>query len=163
PTGTLPTGNLLFIAPPHSTTLFDVTGVVTTPVPLAPAASMANTTGAGDPLLRFLDLTDLHLARAQQIPAPNWAHTVLDSDQGPLIRAGETGGHKIAILTFDIHDSDLPVQMAFPLLVRNLVGYLLPEPAGGLPASVSAGSVLTLNPEPDAGITRLTVEAPNNP
>src|SRR5207247_10550002 len=40
PTATLPAGNLLFVAPFTSTTLFQVTGVLTNPVPLlaGPAA-----------------------------------------------------------------------------------------------------------------------------
>jgi hypothetical protein len=66
----------------------------------------------------------------------------------------------VVIITFDLHDSDLPVQVAFPLLMRNLVGYLLPEPAGGLPAGVPAGSVVPLPPDPAGAITRITVEPP---
>lgn len=164
PTGTLPIGNLLFIAPPRSSDLFQVTGVLTAPEPLlggvAAAAEVAATTSASDPLLRFVDLSDLHIAAAQQVLLPDWGHTVLDSDSGPLIIAGETGGRKVVIVTFDLHDSDLPIQVAFPLLMRNLVGYLLPEPAGGLPASVPAGSAVPLAPDPTAGITRITVEPP---
>jgi hypothetical protein len=163
PTGTLPTGGLLFIAPPRSSDLFQVTGVLTAPEPLlggVVAADGSAATGAGDPLLRFVDLSDLHIAAAQQVLLPDWGHVVLDSDGGPLIIAGETGGRKVVIITFDLHDSDLPVQVAFPLLMRNLVGYLLPEPAGGLPAGVPAGSVVPLPPDPTGAITRITVEPP---
>jgi hypothetical protein len=164
PTGTLPTGNLLFLAPPRSTDLFQVTGVLTAPAPLlggVAAAGGSAVPAASDPLLRFVDLSDLHIAAAQQVLLPDWGHTVLDSDAGgPLIIAGETGGRKVVIVTFDLHDSDLPIQVAFPLLMRNLVGYLLPEPAGGLPASVSAGSAVPLVPDATAAITRITVEPP---
>jgi hypothetical protein len=38
PSTTLPTGNLLFVAPPTSTTIFEVAGVLTTPNPLPPVA-----------------------------------------------------------------------------------------------------------------------------
>jgi hypothetical protein len=160
PTGTLPAGNLLFIAPPHSTALFDVLGVMTNPTALAPDVGAAAATGGGEPLLRFLDLSELHIARAGRVPAPNWGHVVLDSDQGPLLIAGETEGRKVVILTFDLHDSDLPIQMSFPLLMRNLTGYLLPEPAGGLPPSVAAGAAVPISPDPSSGVTRITVEPP---
>ena len=160
PTGTLPAGNLLFLAPPRSTALFDVLGVLTNPVVLAPEAGAATTAGGGDPLLRFLDLSELNIARAGRVPVPNWGHVVLDSDQGPLLIAGETGGRKVVILTFDLHDSDLPVKMSFPLLMRNLIGYLLPGPAGGLPPSVAAGTAVPISPDPNSAVTRITVEPP---
>jgi hypothetical protein len=162
PTGTLPTGNLLFLAPPRSTDLFQVTGVLTAPQALLGGVAAGSTaSGASDPLLRFVDLSDLHIATARQVLLPDWGHTVLDSDAGsPLIIAGETGGRKVVVVTFDLHDSDLPIQVAFPLLMRNLDGYLLPEPAGGLPASVPAGSTVPLVPAPTAAITRITVEPP---
>ena len=163
PTTTLPAGNLLFIAPPQSTALFDVLGVLTNPIVLAPDVNAATAAGGGDPLLRFLDLSELNIARAGRVPAPNWGHVVLDSDQGPLIIAGETEGRKVVIITFDLHDSDLPIQMSFPLLMRNLTGYLLPEPAGGLPPSIAAGTAVPLSPDPNSRVTRITVEPPGAP
>jgi hypothetical protein len=167
PSTTLPTGNLLFVAPPTSTTIFEVTGVLTTPNPLpqvAPASvdpGTAPTDGAGgDPLLRYTDLSDLHIARAAHIARPPWARVVLDSDSGPLILAGEVEGHRVVIIGFDLHDSDLPLQMSYPLLMRNLVGYLLPEAAGDLAASVQPGDPVPLAAAVQEGVDRLTVRGP---
>ena len=167
PSTTLPAGNLLFVAPPVSTALFGVTGVLTGPTPLldsAPAtgASADPAAGAsGDPLLRFADLSDLHIASAVHLERPPWGRVVLDSDAGPLIVAGEVAGRRVAILGFDLHDSDLPLQPAFPLLMRNLVGYLLPEPAGGLAASVAPGTPVSLAADLNNGVDRLTVRGPD--
>ncbi|MGI8587050.1 MAG: vWA domain-containing protein [Chloroflexia bacterium] len=159
PTGTLPVGNLLFIAPPSSTSLFDVNGKLDTPNPVVPAGTQPTDPSAPD-LLRYVDLSDLHIAAADRLERTSWARTILGSDSGPLIIAGETEGRRVAVVGFDIHDSDLPVQTAFPLLMRNLVGYLVPPPAGGMPAGVSAGDTLLLTSDVQDGVTRMTVAGP---
>ncbi|MCD8365797.1 MAG: hypothetical protein LUC83_08330, partial [Clostridiales bacterium] len=54
----------------------------------------------------------------------------------PFIKAGETGeetagfygicdGHKIAVLGFDLHDTDFGLQAEFPILVSEMAAYLL--------------------------------------
>ena len=35
-------------------------------------------------------------------------------------------GRRIVVLAFDLHQSDLPLQVAFPLLISNIIGYLAP-------------------------------------
>ena len=119
-----------------------MTGVLTNPVHLV-AGSAGTSVQSGtipgtdaDNILRYVDASTIHIAKAQHIAVPSWAKQVLASDQGPLIFAGQTAGQKAAVVTFDLKDSDLPVQTAFPLLIRNLVTYLLPAPAGGLAEAV---------------------------
>ena len=48
------------------------------------------------------------------------ALTLLEADGGPLVSAGERDGQQIAIITLDLHDFDLPLQIAFPALVANI-------------------------------------------
>ncbi|HET6314250.1 MAG TPA: VWA domain-containing protein [Chloroflexia bacterium] len=162
---TLPQSSILMIAPHTSNALLEVSGVMTQPVPLlAPQFEAGNGQPASqdgrDPLLRYVDLSGLHIAEAYQLAVPQWGRVVLASEQGPLVIAGEEGGRKVAALAFDLHDSDLPVQPAFPLLVRNLVTYLLPEPAGGLPILVTPGEAVgieAVSPQVD----RVLVEDPH--
>jgi len=162
PTGTLPLGNLLFIAPPRSTALFDVNGSLTEPAPtLPPPVIGADGNPAPDPILRYTDLTNLHVALAARIERTAWARTVVGSAGGPLILAGETEGRRVVIVAFDLHDSDLPLQTDFPLLIRNLVGYLSPAGAGGLAVSVPPGAPVTLVADPNEGVTRLSVTGPD--
>ncbi len=161
----LPPGNLLMIAPETSNALVTVSGIITDPTPLitaaedAAAASPNSSQGNRDPLLRFVEIAPLHVSKSLLINSPSWGRTVLASDKGPLIVAGEQGHRKAACIAFDLHDSDLPLQTAFPLLMRNLITYLLPDPSGGLPAAASPGSSVgidMLSPQ----ITRVAVEDP---
>ncbi len=163
---TLPQGNLLFFAPVASNSLITVTGVISQPVPtLATSFSAGGDVQSveesnGEPLLRYVDLTSLHVAAASAIDVPEWGRAVLASDKGPLIIAGETQGRKVGVITFDLHDSDLPVQTAYPLLIRNLITYLLPDPSGGLPANVAPRTSVGIDAATPQ-ISRIVVEDPS--
>jgi hypothetical protein len=62
---------------------------------------------------------------------------------------GETGGHRVATLAFDLHQSDLPIQPAFPILMHNLFERLVPPTSVATPV-VRVGEATTLAPLPDA-------------
>lgn len=134
-TDPLPAGNLLFIAPYRSTEYFSVTGVLDRPVP-RPAPT-------DDPLLRNVELGEINILKSNRIENAPWAHTVIDSAGGPLLIAGEVDGRRIAVLGFDVHDSDLPLNIAFPVLLSNLVGYLAPG-AGGDAAFIQPDQPLVI-------------------
>lgn len=114
----LPPGNLLFIGPLQSTELFSITGEFD--FPLIRPASLE------DPLLRNVRLNDVNILRAPRIVPGTWARVIVDSDGGPLLLAGEREGRRIVVLAFDLHLSDLPLNIAFPLLLSNMIEYLLP-------------------------------------
>ena len=118
----LPDGNLLIIAPYRSTEYFSVTGVLEQPLP-RPAPT-------DDPLLRNVELGEVNVFRSTRIENAAWSHTVIDSTDGALLIAGEIDGRRIAVLGFDVHESDLPLNIAFPVLMSNLIGYLAPGSGG---------------------------------
>jgi hypothetical protein len=160
-TATLPAGDLLFIAPPRSTALFTVTGTVEQPLPRA----VGEAAGSGaDPLLAHVDLANVSILEAVRLTLPAWARLVVAGDpqpgslsppgggplaehMAPLLLAGEVGGRRLAVLAFDLHHSDLPLQAAFPLLLANLMDWLAPEGGrGGVPLQVEPGSAVLLAP-----------------
>ena len=79
-----------------------------------------------DPLLRGVDLTRLHIAKTQQMELPAWAragHPRLGraaASTPACARALPT-----VVFAFDIRQSDLPLQVAWPIMVSNLAGELL--------------------------------------
>jgi hypothetical protein len=162
----LPPGNIMLVAPEASSDIITVTGVISAPVPSISATEDASASqtdanqGSRDPLLRFVELAPLHVAKAVHLEIPRWGRQVLSSDKGPLIVAGEEGQRKLAVLAFDLHDTDLPLQTAFPLLMRNIITYLLPDPAGGLPAEIAPGTSVGIDASsPD--VDRIAVEDPS--
>jgi len=90
---------------------------------------------------------------------PAWARTIIPGPAGaPLLYTGTRDGFASAVLAFQPRQSDLPLQVAFPILMSNLVGELLGGSAAPTEA-VEPGSPVTL-PVP-AGATGLTVTRPD--
>ena len=118
PADPLPESNLLFIAPPASTALFEVSGVIT--------ATRLTHLAQADPLLTYVQLNTVRIGQAQAVTPPPWGRTLIAAEGGPLLIAGQRDKQRVAILTFDLHRSDLPLQIDFPILMVNLARWLLP-------------------------------------
>ena len=102
-----------------------------------------------DPLLRFVDLSTLHIGRARAVTLAEGMRPVVESVGGdPLIAIGRVDGRGVGLLSFALGDSDLPLQVAFPLLMSNLVDALLPSTDGILPPSVELGQPIALTVDP---------------
>lgn len=138
----LPVGNLLVFAPPNSA-LLPVSGTLQYPA--------IGQVDVNDPLLKFVDLSGVHIAVAQRIVTPPWVRVLVRTTAGdPLILAGETGGRRVVALAFDLHQTDLPLQVAFPILVSNLVEWLQPQNTVNAPPTLGAGDPISINALPDA-------------
>ncbi|HEY4025249.1 MAG TPA: BatA and WFA domain-containing protein [Candidatus Dormibacteraeota bacterium] len=100
-----------------------------------------------DALLRDVSLRDVHVQSAGSVRVPAGWRTVISAAADPLLLVSE-GDPRDAVMTFDLHHSDLPLRAAFPILVQNLLDYLLP---GGFENQVFApGQAVGLIAEPDA-------------
>jgi hypothetical protein len=74
--------------------------------------------------------------------------------------AGETNGQRIAALTFDLKESDLPLQIAYPILFSNLINYLAPPSAFDATQSLKPGESLSILPQ--SNVDRIVVASPSN-
>jgi hypothetical protein len=153
PTDTLPTGNLFFIGPVASTSYFSIAGALENPKP----QQFSDT----DPLLKYVDLNEVSILNAASTILPDWARPVLiDEISGnPLLFVGQVDGRRIAVLAFDLRNSDLPLQVAYPILIANLMDWLLPGSVGEIPAQIIPGEAVTF--APPLGVTEITVTSPD--
>ena len=123
----LPATPILAIAPPSSSGLGEVSGKLENPG--------IGALGTDEPILRYVDLSTTHIAEAQRLTLPAWARTVIPGPKGaPLLYAGVRAGLPAAVLAFEPRQSDLPLQVGFPILIANLTGELL----GGSAAPTAA-------------------------
>lgn len=78
-------------------------------------------------LLNFIEDIDFDISKSKIIKEPDWANTLISSDKGPLVMAGERQGSKTVIFSFDLHHSDFPLKKEFPIFMYNLMGWFVPE------------------------------------
>ncbi|RPI78973.1 MAG: VWA domain-containing protein, partial [Chloroflexi bacterium] len=135
----MPSGDYLLINPPPDNPLFEVGGTFT---------DTAEIQVADHPLARFVDMRDVQVMEASRVETPPWADVLVSAEGGPLVFAGETGGRRVAAITFDLRNSDLPLRVAFPILFANLIDYLAPALAFDAPEGLQPGEPLHILPDP---------------
>ena len=102
-----------------------------------------------EPVLRFVDLATVHIGRARGVEAADGMRAVVETTGGsPLVAVGDIGGQRIGLIAFDLGESDLPLQTAFPLLMSNLTEVLLPAVEGLLPSSMRLGESISVPLDP---------------
>ena len=132
----LPKSNLLLINPPEND-LFQVTGE---------SNNIREVRVSESPLNRFVDFKAVNILKARQIETPGWADVLIDMQDGPLVFAGEVEGRRVAVVAFDVRDSDLPLQITFPILFGNLTDYLSPSLPIDMAESIQPGDSVRIRP-----------------
>ncbi len=163
---TLPRTPILAIGPTATSPLGTVAGTLANPGigSLDPA----------EPILRYVDLSTTHIASAAKLTLPEWARTVIPGPAGaPRLYTGTRAGLPTAVLAFEPRETDLPLQVAFPILRANLTGerlggsqapteavqpgtpvdLALPANATGLSVARPDGSVVELVPGADQAVS----------
>jgi len=103
---------------------------------------------------RYLRFNDVNVRAFRQIRA-EWADALVEAVGGTLVLAGEFAGRRIAILPFDLLDSDLPLKIAYPILLANLTAWYQTPRALSLEGSAQIGQTVVLQPPPEADLVRV--------
>ena len=149
---TLPAGGAFFVNPPEGSYIFGKSG------PEIQVSHIGAGRG-GTSLLDNVDLSSIHVLRSSHLFTPAlWAQPVISTPETPLLIAGENDNRRISALSFDLHDSDLPLQPSFPILINNMVNWFLPPPVAG-DGQASPDLPVTVQAWP--GADQVTITAPN--
>ena len=98
------------------------------------------------PIARHLAFVDLNIQKAAQVTRERGDEVVAATSAGaPLLftRTDAEGGRRFVVLAFDLRQSLLPMNYAFPLLVVNVLSWFHQEAAGLLQPN-RAGAELSL-------------------
>ena len=79
-----------------------------------------------DPLFRQVALRDVNLKRAQQLQLQPGDRALASSRGTPLIVRGRRAGQPFLAFSFDARESDLPLRVAWPLLIARAIDELHP-------------------------------------
>ncbi|MCX7048373.1 MAG: VWA domain-containing protein [Candidatus Sumerlaeota bacterium] len=105
------------------------------------------------PVTRFLNLNNLAFTESLKMKGPDWVIPLVESEQTPLIFAGERQGVKLVALSFDLYASDWPMQVSFPLFLNNALRWLAGEARGSLTGNHVCGEMITLAAKQPVTIT----------
>ncbi|MGD8858365.1 MAG: VWA domain-containing protein [Myxococcales bacterium] len=110
------------------------------------------------PVLRFTALRDANVARALRlVPGPE-DHAIGGDAGAPLIVTGQRAGAPFLALAFALEDSDLPLRVAWPMLLLNTLDWFTAEQSGWQ-SSYGVGETVAVD-LPD-GARGLTLEGPD--
>lgn len=134
---TLPADGQIMLLNPEDNSLFKVDGEVE-----VSGVSTKNSSG-----IQLTHQIAFNVYKSKKITLPDWADEIVTSEETPLIFAGSTDRQKLAVIGFDLSNSDLPLKMDFPILIYDILNEFFPSGAveGG---STSVGVQTELNISP---------------
>ena len=152
----LPTTPVLLVSPPQGHT--GAIGIgANRPGGTVASASVPASAGIAS-LLQFVDLSDVHVGRARAVTMPGWLLPVAASGGATVLAAGENNGTRVALMPFNLQESDWPLRISFPILMQNLLHYLAPGLGLGT-TDVAAGQSVQFFPPP--GTHQIDIARPN--
>jgi len=145
----LPNGNILLIDPPENP-IFDV----------SPATEEYGRVDVVDhPLTQYINWDQVQILQTKVITLPDWGEPLITSEVGPLVFVGEFQSHRFAVVSFNLLDSDLPLQVTFPILFDQLLSYLNPPVMYDAPDGYRVKQAVHL--KPGASVDAIRILLPN--
>ncbi len=97
------------------------------------------------PILANMDLNGISIEKATQIKAEDGIKPIVESAQAGLIYTYEKEDLRAVQFTFDLTRSDLPLKVAFPVLMNNVFRWLYPYKFEFATLQTKSGTVYPLN------------------
>jgi Ca-activated chloride channel family protein len=91
------------------------------------------------PLLRFVNFDNVGIVEAMGITTPTWAVSLVESQETPLIFAGELTKQRVVWIGFDTLQSTWPLRISFPIFIANAVDWLNPANERASQLTIKAG------------------------
>jgi hypothetical protein len=108
------------------------------------------------PLMANVNLSGLIVEEGTKLRADKQLQPVIESARAGLMYAFEENGLRVVLIGFDITRSDLPLKVAFPVMMSNIFNWLNPHKLEFSILQTQAGEAfdIHLNPQTDTIYTR---------
>ncbi|MEN6328118.1 MAG: BatA and WFA domain-containing protein [Syntrophomonas sp.] len=117
----LPEASSIIINPPAGNSFIKVKGELKNITKIVPDRN--------NDLLQYVEVNGWQVARSRKIETQAGGRSLLSYQDSPLLLLSENQ-HRTAVFAFDLHESNIPLQTGFPILMHNLLGWLLPPDTG---------------------------------
>jgi hypothetical protein len=111
------------------------------------------------PILREVQLEHLTIRKAQQLQLGPEAKALIEAEATPLLTIVQNNTLRVVHLGFDLLESDLPMRVAFPLLMENIFQWLYPGMADFVSQQIQVGEPFIIPIEP--GTQEVSVRKPD--
>ena len=165
---TLGDGNFLFIYPPKASNPpneSETNPIATWNIGDALETPIITDWDRTHPILRHVHLENVLIGEAYEVKPPSTAQILASSFESPVLFADVTPKRKIVFAAINILESDLPLRIAFPVIIANTIQWFQ-QSEGIHEFHLHTGEVLRykvdLQPTPDAQINEADIP-PENP
>lgn len=132
-------GNVIFIKPSGNNEVLKVSGEIKG--------------GIGEiqkhQVTKYMDNAFFTISKLNVIEVPYWSTVIIKAGGNPAAYVGEYKGKKVAVFAFDMHNSDLGLTSEFPIMMNNLVTYLV-DTGSMMKDIYLCGEETYITPIPDA-------------
>lgn len=77
-------------------------------------------------LLHYVDLSQVALSQVTPLSVPTWAYAELRTRGRPALVVGQSGARRLAVLGFQLYNTDWALSLSFPIFMQNLLDWLAP-------------------------------------
>jgi Ca-activated chloride channel family protein len=112
-----------------------------------------------NPLMANLDLSGLNVESANQVKADRTVRPIIESHQTGLMYSYQKSFLRAVFLGFDLTRSDLPLRVAFPVMMSNIFQWFGPHKLGFSSSQIKAGDPFTIYLEPQT--KKLSIRTPS--
>ncbi|OPZ82001.1 MAG: hypothetical protein BWY76_02846 [bacterium ADurb.Bin429] len=99
------------------------------------------------PVLEHVDLSGLYISQALTLSPTGGARALIETADGPIALVEEKPGRRLIYLGWEMHDSDFPLRVGFPIFIGNCIDWLSGGRTRAEGLTVRTGQVVQL---PDA-------------
>lgn len=100
-------------------------------------------------IFKYADDFDFSIGKTRVFEVPKWGKEVIRLKEGNAAFMGQLDNRRVLALGFDIHNTDLPLTPAFPIIMTNALEWLLPSTIRNV-ESLLPGESITFNLDPKA-------------
>lgn len=90
------------------------------------ASAAGGISGTYQQLMKGIDPTGISISQYRKVSSTKGYEVIMRCNGDPVMLAKEEKGVRVVVLAFDLHYSDLPLLLDFPLLIHNMCEYTAP-------------------------------------
>lgn len=109
-------GNIMVFNPPANK-LFEVQDTVESPAVEA----------MDENIFKYVEGFEFSIGKTKLLKVPSWGKEILGTKSGSAAFTGVYDNKRVMVFGFDVHNTDIPLTPAFPIIMANSLDWLLPD------------------------------------